>query len=32
MGFRVVVTFIDSIVYDVTYIRDVAVCMYSMIC
>jgi len=32
MGFQVVVMFIDSFVDDVTYVRDVEVCMYSKIC
>jgi hypothetical protein len=32
MGFQVVVMFIDSFMDDVTYVRDVEVCMYSMIC
>jgi hypothetical protein len=32
MGLQFVVTFIDSFMDDVTYVRDVAVCMYSMIC
>jgi hypothetical protein len=32
MGFQVVVMFIDSFMDDVAYVRDVAVCMYSMIC
>jgi len=32
MGFQVVVMFIDSFTDDVTYVRDVEVCMYSMIC
>ena len=32
MGFQIVVMFIDSFVYDVTYVRDVEVCMYNMIC
>jgi hypothetical protein len=31
MGFRFVVMFIDSFMADVTYVRDVEVCMYSMI-
>jgi len=32
MGFQVVVMFIDSFTDDVTYVRDVEVCMQSMIC
>jgi len=32
MGFRFVVLFIDSFMDDVTYVRDVEVCMYNMIC
>jgi hypothetical protein len=32
MGFQVVVMFIDSFMDDIAYVRDVAVCMYSMIC
>jgi len=32
MGCQVVVMFIDSFMNDVTYVRDVEVCMYSMIC
>jgi len=32
MGFRVVVMFIGSFMDDVTYVRDVEVCMESMIC
>jgi hypothetical protein len=32
MGFRVVVVFIGSFMDDATYVRDVKVCMYSMIC
>jgi len=32
MGFQVVVMFIDSFMNDVTYERDVEVCMWSMIC
>jgi len=32
MGFQVAVMFIDSFMNDVTYVRDVEVCMYSMIC
>jgi hypothetical protein len=32
MGFQVVVMFIDSFMDDVTYVRDVEVCMYSMSC
>jgi hypothetical protein len=32
MGLRVVVMFIGSFMDDVTYVRDVEVCMYSMIC
>jgi hypothetical protein len=32
MGFQVVVMFIDSFIDDVSYVRDVAVCMYSVIC
>jgi len=32
MGFQVVVMFIDYFMDDVTYGRDVEVCMYSMIC
>jgi hypothetical protein len=32
MGFQVVVMFIDSFTDDVTYVKYVAVCMYSMIC
>ena len=32
MGFQVVVMFIYSFMDDVTYVRDVTVCMYSMIC
>jgi hypothetical protein len=31
MGFQVVI-FSDSFMDDVTYVRNVAVCMYSMIC
>jgi hypothetical protein len=31
MGFRVVVVYIGSFMDDVTYVRDVEVCMYSMI-
>jgi len=31
MGFQTV-TFIDSFVDDITYERDVEVCMHSMIC
>ena len=32
MGFQYVVIFIDSFMDDVTYVRDVEDCMYSMIC
>jgi len=32
MGFQFVVMFIDSFKDDVTYVRDLEVCMYSMIC
>jgi hypothetical protein len=32
MGLRFVVMFIDSFMNDVTYVRDVEVCMWSMIC
>jgi hypothetical protein len=32
MGFQVVVMFIDPFMDDDTYVRDVAVCMFSMIC
>ena len=32
MGFQVVVMFIDSFMDDVAYVKDVVVCMYSMIC
>jgi len=32
MGFQFVVMLIDSFMDDVTYVRDVYVCMYSMIC
>jgi hypothetical protein len=32
MGFQVVVMFIDSFMDDVAYVRDVEVCMQSMIC
>jgi hypothetical protein len=32
MGFRVVVWFIDTFMDDVTYVRDVEVCMWNMIC
>jgi hypothetical protein len=32
MGFRFVVIFIDSFMDDVTYVTEVEVCMYSMIC
>ena len=32
MDFQVVVMFTDSFMDDVAYIRDVEVCMYSMIC
>ena len=32
MGFQFVVMFIESFVNDVTYVRDVEVCMYSIIC
>jgi hypothetical protein len=32
MGFWVVVRFIDSFMDCFTYVRDVEVCMYSMIC
>ena len=32
MGFQFVVMFIDSFMVDVTYVRDVEVCMYSTIC
>ena len=32
MGFQVVVMFIDLFMDDVTYVRNVEVCMYSMIC
>ena len=31
MGFQFVVMFIHSFIDDVTYVRDVEVCMYSMI-
>jgi len=31
MGFQFVVMFIDCFMDDVTYVRDVEVCMYSMI-
>jgi len=31
MGFQFVVILIDSFMDDVTYVRDVEVCMYSMI-
>jgi hypothetical protein len=32
LGFQVVVIIIDSFMDEVTYVRDVEVCMYSMIC
>jgi len=32
MGLQVVVMFIDSFMDDVTSVRDVEFCMYSMIC
>jgi hypothetical protein len=32
MGFQVLVVFIDSFMDDVTYVRDVEVCTYNMIC
>jgi hypothetical protein len=32
MGFQFVVTFIDSFMDDVTYVRDVEVCVERMIC
>ena len=32
MGFQVVVMFIDSFMDGVAYVKDVDVCMYSMIC
>jgi hypothetical protein len=32
MGFQVLVMFIDSFIDDVNSVRDVEVCMYSMIC
>ena len=32
MGFQFAVMFIDSFMDDVTYVKDVEVCMYSMIC
>ena len=32
MGFQFVVIFIDSFMGDVTYVRDVEVCLQSMIC
>jgi hypothetical protein len=32
MGFQVVVMLIDSFTEDVAYVRDVEVCMSSMIC
>ena len=32
MGFLFVVMFIDSFTDDFAYVRDVEVCMYSMIC
>ena len=32
MGFQGVVMFIDSFMNDVDYVRDVKVCVYSMIC
>jgi hypothetical protein len=32
MGFQFVVIFIDSFIDDVTYVRDIEVCMWSMIC
>jgi len=32
MGFRFVVMFIDSFMYDVAYVRDIEVYMYSVIC
>jgi hypothetical protein len=32
MGFRGVVMFSGFLVDDITYVRDVEVCMYSMIC
>jgi hypothetical protein len=31
-GLQVVVVFIDSFMDDVTYVRDVSVCPYSVIC
>ena len=31
-GLQVVVMFIDSCMDDVTYVRDVEVCMYSILC
>jgi hypothetical protein len=31
MGFRLVVTFTDSFMGDFSYVKDVEVCMYSMI-
>jgi hypothetical protein len=32
MGFRFVVMFIDSFMDDVTYVRAVEICIYSMVC
>ena len=32
MGFHVFVMFIDSFMDDVAYVRNVEVCMYTMIC
>jgi len=32
MGLQVVVIFIDSFMDDVTFVRDVDVCTYNMIC
>jgi hypothetical protein len=32
MGFQLDVMFIDSFIDDFAYVRDVEVCMYSMIC
>ena len=32
MGFRFVVMFVDSFIDDVTYVRDVEVCVERMIC
>jgi len=32
MGFQFVVMFVDSFMNDFSYVRDVEVCMYSMIC